>query len=81
MRVASGVRYDVTQYAPLVPGADYWYDQFDLVENAKTPLLWMGPYATVGELLDKTGFDGKPLREIFDTEYDDGAVCCGVFDG
>jgi hypothetical protein len=81
MRVASGVRYDVTEYAPLMPGAGYWYDHFALVENAKTPILWLGPYATIGELLDKTGFDGKTLREIFDTEYDDGAVCCGTFDG
>ena len=81
LRVASGVLYDVTQYAPTVPGGDYWYRHIGLVENAKTPILWMGPYVTVGELLDKTGFDSKTLREIFDTDYDDGAVCCGDFDG
>jgi hypothetical protein len=81
LRIASGVLYDVTQYAPVVPGAEYWYNRIGEVDNAKTPIIWMGPFVTDGELLDKTGFNGKTLREIFDTEYDDGEVCCGMFTG
>ena len=81
LRIESGVLHDVTQYAPTTPGAEHWFTHHGLVANAKTPVIWMGPFETIGILLDKTGFDGKSLREIFDTEYDDGAVCCGVFDG
>ncbi len=28
-----------------------------------------------------SGFGGKTVREIFDTEYDNGKVFCGMFDG
>ena len=43
--------------------------------------MWLGPYLTVGKLLDGVNFGGKTLREIFDTEYDDGKVLCGMFTG
>lgn len=82
------ISFDVTQYAPLVPGAMHWYDvqgrfppsdgdgELQIVESIEH-----GPFETVGELLDTVRLNYKTLREIFDTEYDDGAVCCGMFDG
>jgi hypothetical protein len=33
-----------TQYALVVPGAEYWYNRIGGVNNAKTPIIWMGPF-------------------------------------
>jgi len=80
------ISFDVTQYAPLVPGAEHWFDvQGRFPESDSVPqtveTIESGPFQTVGELLDTVRLNNKTLREIFDTEYDDGAVCCGMFDG
>ncbi|WML67922.1 MAG: hypothetical protein METHP_01490 [Methanoregula sp. SKADARSKE-2] len=79
------ISFDVTQYAPLVPLAKHWYDvqgRFPPDGEPQTvEAIESGPFQTVGELLDTVQLNYKTLREIFDTEYDDGAVCCGMFDG
>jgi hypothetical protein len=80
------ISFDVTQYGPLVPGAEHWFDaqgrfpSFDSVPQI-IDMIECGPFQTDGELLDTVRLNKKTLREIFDTEYDDGAVCCGMFDG
>jgi hypothetical protein len=81
-----GIHFDVTQYAPLVPGAEHWFDvqgRFPPSDSAPQTIesIESGPFETVGELLDTVRLNNKTLREIFDTEYDDGDVCCGMFDG
>lgn len=83
-------RFDVTRYAPMVPGAEHWYydvalkqDIFSLQDGETTAVgtIDCGLFKTNGELLDTVRLNGKTLREIFDTEYDDGAVCSAAFDG
>jgi hypothetical protein len=73
---------DVTQWEPLNPGAKHWFSgQPSYTPESRAREGWAGPFATIGELLDKTGFGNKTLREIIDTEYDDGVVLCGLFVG
>ncbi|WML67909.1 MAG: hypothetical protein METHP_01477 [Methanoregula sp. SKADARSKE-2] len=83
-------RFDVTQYAPVVPGAEHWFydaarkqDIFSLQDGETTAVgtIECGMFKTDGELLDCVQLNNKTLREIFDTEYDDGAVCSAAFDG
>ena len=52
-----------------------------IVPSEHVRYLDIGPFNTDGELLDTVQLNGKTLREIFDTEYDGGAVLCGQFDG
>jgi len=83
------VQYDVTQYAPVVPGAEHWFDAHGSLGIFSWPtgvpktveIIGSGPFKTDGALLDTVLINGKRLREIFDTEYDDGEVFCGMFDG
>jgi len=80
------ISFDVTHYAPLVPGAMHWFDvqgRFPPSDGEPQTVesIEHGPFETVGELLDAVRLNYKTLREIFDTEYDDGAVCWEMFDG
>jgi hypothetical protein len=81
------IRFDVTSYAPTVPGAEHWLkagerqDIFMRHESSDCVDVEIGPFKTDGELLDSVKFNGKTLREIFDTEYDDGEIFCGEFEG
>jgi len=52
-----------------------------IVPSDHVRYLDIGPFNTIGELLDTVQLNNRTLREIFDTEYDDGAVLCGQFDG
>ena len=84
-----GGNFDPRQYAPTIPGAEHWFDaqyRLGIFSSPKgitntVEKIESGPFKTVGELLDTVRLNSKTLREIFDTEYDDGAVCCGMFDG
>jgi hypothetical protein len=83
LRILAGIQYDVTRYAPLSLNAKHWitnmpgYYDTELTPNN----IIIGPFQTVGGLLDTIQFGGKTLREIFDTEYNDGDVLCGIFEG
>lgn len=52
-----------------------------IVPSDHVRYLDIGPFNSIGELLDTVQLNDRTLREIFDTEYDDGAVLCGQFDG
>jgi len=81
--------FDVTQYAPTIPGAEQWFHAQNRLGIFSWPkevtqmveTIQIGPFKTDAALLDTVHLNNKTLREIFDTEYDDGAVCCGMFDG
>jgi hypothetical protein len=84
--MSPGIHFDITPYAPVVPGAEHWFDvqgRFPPSDSVPQTIesIESGPFKTDGELLDTVWLNNKSLREIFDTEYDDGAVCCGMFDG
>lgn len=80
------VSFDVTKYAPATPGATPWWEIFNF-SAGENIVTMIGPFETVGKLLDSVRLgnkklEKKTLREIFDTEYDDGdGVFCGTFDG
>jgi len=92
-----GVRFDPSQYAPTIPGAKHWFDvswNLDVFDTYQPPVgcgcpvpregavrIAVGPFKTDGALLDTIRLNDKTLREIFDTEYDDGVVFCGMFEG
>jgi hypothetical protein len=92
-----GVRFDPSGYAPNTPGAPHWFDEsqrlgaFSCQPEDAPDRVWIssGPFRTDAELLDTVvvtyatprGVVRKTLREIFDTEYDDGEVFCGMFEG
>lgn len=78
MTLSFGKQYDVASYAPVTPGAEHWTHRFIQVTGNGSDIT-VGPYATIGELLDRILVGGKTLREIFDTEYDDGPILCGWF--
>ena len=83
LRILAGIQYDVARYAPLSPNAEHWItDMPGYYDTELTPNnIIIGPFQTVGGLLDTIQFGGKTLREIFDDEYNDGDVLCGIFDG
>jgi len=74
-----GEQYDIASYAPVTSGAEHWTEAFLRITNNSKASITLGPYATMGELLDRIRFGEKTLREIFNTEYDDGEVLCGCF--
>ena len=82
--------FDPTQYAPSRRGEKHWYRagedlriwDFGMPDETKNVrIIKIGPFKTDGELLDMVRLNGKTLRELFDTEYDDRDVLCGEFDG
>jgi hypothetical protein len=77
--ITQKVLFDVAPYSPLTPGAEHWTHDFLKVTEHSEESIKLGPYATMGELLDGIRFGEKTLREIFDTEYDDATTLCGCF--
>jgi len=72
-------QYDITPYAPTNPEAEHWTHDFLRATSNGNSSIILGPYATIGELLDRIRFEEKSLRELFDTEYDDATTLCGCF--
>jgi hypothetical protein len=54
----------------------HWTHDFLRITNNSKASITLGPYASVGELLDRIRFGEKTLRELFDTKYDDSATLC-----
>jgi hypothetical protein len=88
--IRADTSFDPTLYSPSRPAEKPWFrageDQriwdFSIPDDTKgVRILKIGPFKTDGELLDTVRFNGKTLRELFDTEYDDREVLCGEFDG
>jgi hypothetical protein len=83
IRIVTQQLFDVTPYAPLTPAAEHWVNHIPgyYWDETTSNQIVIGPFKKDSDLLDTVAFDRKKLREIFDTEYDDGAVLCGVFEG
>jgi hypothetical protein len=79
MTISFSEQYDVTPYAPSTPGAEHWTHDFLRITNNSKASITLGPYASMGELIDRIRFGEKTLRELFDTEYDDATTLCGCF--
>jgi len=89
--VIHGVQFDPSQYAPKNPEAGHWFAASWDLGIFSPSRVWVssGPFRTDSELLDTVRFNyevngeviRKTLRELFDTEYDDGEVFCGMFEG